>query len=127
MANLKPFKDDSLFYIIEKTTYPSVGDFLRKYVAGTTPLPLSEIFSYVGLKFEKEKQVEEVTLGGIDIRVNEKDQIYISSIDNLDDFGKQFGFKENDIIYAHQQQIILHLKQQKKFYQILPIMPKKAI
>ncbi|RME13840.1 MAG: PDZ domain-containing protein [Bacteroidetes bacterium] len=81
-------------------TYPSVGMFLKKHVEGTTPLPLSETFSYVGLKFEKEKQVEEVTLGGIDVRVNEKDQIYISSIDNLDDFGKQFGFKENDIIYA---------------------------
>jgi predicted metalloprotease with PDZ domain len=96
----KPFKDDSLFDEIEKLTYPSIGNFLRKYVQGKNPLPLSEIFNYVGLKFEKEKTTEEITFGGIDVKVNEKDQIYISSIDNLDAFGKQFGFKENDIIYA---------------------------
>ncbi|HPQ08075.1 MAG TPA: peptidase M61 [Bacteroidia bacterium] len=96
----KPFKDDSLFDEIEKMTYPSIGNFLRKYVQGKNPLPLAEIFNYVGLKFEKEKTTEEITFGGIDVKVNEKDQIYISSIDNLDAFGKQFGFKENDIIYA---------------------------
>ncbi|MCX7728110.1 MAG: peptidase M61 [Bacteroidia bacterium] len=96
----KPFKDDSLFYVIEKMTYPSIGNFFKNYVEGKKTLPLSEIFAYVGLKFEKEKMVEEVTLGGIDVKVNEKDQIYISSLENLDEFGKQFGFKENDVIYA---------------------------
>lgn len=96
----RPFKDDSLFYIIEKMTYPSIGEFLRKHVEGKQPLPLSEIFSYVGLKFDKEKTIEEISLGGIDVKVNDNDQIYISSLENLDEFGKQFGFKENDIIYA---------------------------
>lgn len=96
----KPFKDDSLFYEIEKMTYPVIGEFLRKHVAGKTSLPLKEIFSYVGLRFDKEKITEEITLGGIDIKANDKDQIYISSIENLDEFGKQFGFKEEDIIYA---------------------------
>ncbi|GIV27921.1 MAG: hypothetical protein KatS3mg027_1735 [Bacteroidia bacterium] len=63
-------------------------------------MPLSEIFAYVGLDFVKEKEVEEFTFGGIDVKVNDNDQIYISSLENLDAFGKQFGFKEGDIIYA---------------------------
>lgn len=96
----KAFKDDSLFAEIERMTYPSIGNFLRTYVAGTKPLPLSEILAYVGLNFVKQKEVEEFTLGGIDVKVNDKDQIYIASLENLDAFGKQFGFKEGDILYA---------------------------
>jgi len=96
----KPFKDDALFDEIEQMTYPSIGLFLRRYVEGTKPLPLSEIFSYVGLKFIKEKEIEEITFGGIDVGVNENEQIYITSLDNIDEFGKQFKFKEGDIIYS---------------------------
>lgn len=96
----KPFKDDALFDEIEQMTYPSIGLFLRRYVEGTKPLPLSEIFSYVGLKFIKEKEIEEITFGGIDVSVNENEQIYITSLDNIDEFGKQFKFKEGDIIYS---------------------------
>lgn len=96
----RPFKDDSLFYIIEKMTYPSIGKFLHEYVSGKKTLPLAEIFSYAGFEYSKEKEIEEFTLGGIEVNVNEQNQIYITSIKNIDDFGKQFGFKEGDILYT---------------------------
>ena len=99
-GKLRPFKDDSLFYEIEKMTFPSIGKFLKNYVEGNQPLPLSDIFALAGLKYVKEEIVETITFGGIEVNVNEKNQIYISSVENLDDFGKQFGFKEGDIIYA---------------------------
>ncbi len=96
----KPFVDDSLFYEIEKMTYPSVGKFLNQYVAGSKPLPLSTMLSYVGLDYYKEKVTKEITMGGMEVRVNEKDQIYISSIERIDEFGKQFGFKVGDILFS---------------------------
>ncbi len=96
----RPFDDDSLFYVIEKLTYPSIGIFLKKYVTDKNPLPLTDIFSYIGFEFSKEKNIKEISFGGMEINVNEQNQIYISSIESLDAFGKQFRFKEGDIIYS---------------------------
>lgn len=96
----KPFPDDSLFNIIEKMTYPSVGIFFKKYLIQSEPLPLKEYLADAGLEYIKEKTTTSLTLGGMDINVNDKNQFIITGLQNLDAFGKQFGFKVNDIIYA---------------------------
>jgi predicted metalloprotease with PDZ domain len=46
----KPFKDEELFDTIASLTYPSIKDFLVKYVDGTEPLPFKEQFAKVGFE-----------------------------------------------------------------------------
>ncbi len=45
----KPFKDEELFGKITQLTYPAVGEFLNKYVAGETPIPYIEYFAKMGV------------------------------------------------------------------------------
>lgn len=44
-----PFVDDNLIEEITKLTYPSVGEFLKNYVAGSTPISYQSYFEIVGL------------------------------------------------------------------------------
>ncbi|MES2557036.1 MAG: peptidase M61 [Bacteroidota bacterium] len=45
----RPFKDDELFAKITELTYPEVGAFLDKYVAGDTRIPYEEFFGRMGV------------------------------------------------------------------------------
>ncbi|HLP54941.1 MAG TPA: hypothetical protein VK151_07925 [Fluviicola sp.] len=45
----QPFKDEELFAKITELTYPEVGKFLEKYVAGDTPIPYEEYFGRMGV------------------------------------------------------------------------------
>lgn len=51
----KPFNDDELFAKITQLTYPEVGEFLNKYVAGTTPIPYDFYLAKVGVGKGSEK------------------------------------------------------------------------
>jgi len=46
----KPFKDDKIIPEIIKMTYPSVGEFFKNHVEGTTPIDYSIFFDKVGVK-----------------------------------------------------------------------------
>jgi predicted metalloprotease with PDZ domain len=46
----KPFKDDEIIEEIISMTYPSVGNFLKIHVVGTTPINYQEFFDKVGLR-----------------------------------------------------------------------------
>jgi predicted metalloprotease with PDZ domain len=48
----KPFNDEELFDKITALTYPEVGEFLNKYVEGTTPIPYEVYFAKVGITKE---------------------------------------------------------------------------
>jgi predicted metalloprotease with PDZ domain len=45
----KPFDDAELFPKITALTYPEVGDFLTKYVSGTTPIPYADYLAKMGV------------------------------------------------------------------------------
>jgi len=45
----KPFNDNELFPTITRITYPQIGEFLNKYVAGETPIPYDEYFAKMGV------------------------------------------------------------------------------
>jgi predicted metalloprotease with PDZ domain len=45
----KPFNDEDLFATITRITYPQIGEFLNKYVAGETPIPYDEYFAKMGV------------------------------------------------------------------------------
>ncbi len=93
----KSFNDEDLFNDIEKFTYPQIGDFLRKHVSGTTPLPMQEVLDKIGIDFSKELVTYEFSLGSTDLNFNEKtNRLYVAGIAEMDEFGKQMGFKMND-------------------------------
>ena len=51
----QPFEDDNLIAEITEMTYPSVGEFLRTHVRGTTPIDYSKFFDKVGLEMGVEE------------------------------------------------------------------------
>jgi predicted metalloprotease with PDZ domain len=100
-GNQKPFVDDHLFRVIEFTTYPEIGLFLNKYVAGNEPLPLQEYLAYAGIEFSKGGTIESIDLGISfeSIGYDEKnDYFYIISDNDLTTTGKSMGLKAGDII-----------------------------
>lgn len=70
----KPFKNDELIAEITKMTYPSVGNFLKEHVEGTTPIDYKEFFKKVGLKIE-EAQVETNFIQGGNGFIFDADQV----------------------------------------------------
>ena len=45
-----PFEDDALIKEITAMTYPSIGNFLKTHVEGTTPINYQDFFDKVGLR-----------------------------------------------------------------------------
>src|SRR5690606_18366994 len=54
----KPCEDDKLIHEITAMTYPSVGQFLKTHVEGTTPINYAEFFDKVGLEITEDDKVE---------------------------------------------------------------------
>lgn len=97
----KSFNDGDLFKDIEAFTYPEIGDFLRTYVEGHSPLPMKEVMDMIGIEFLKEKVSYDFTFGGIDLNYNEKtERLFIESTANLDEFGKALGYKKGDELFT---------------------------
>ena len=93
----KAFKDDELFGEIEKITNVQVGDFLRKHVAGTEPLPYQEVLSWAGIDYSPESSKMVATTGRFSFGVNDDEEIFIQDASNLNDFGKAMGYQQGDI------------------------------
>ena len=60
----KPFNDNELFAKITELTYPEVGEFLNKYVAGTTPIPYDYYLAKVGVTKASEKVPASIFIKG---------------------------------------------------------------
>jgi predicted metalloprotease with PDZ domain len=110
----KSFKDDELFAEITKMTYPQIGEFLNKYVAGSASLPLTEIFTLVGVRYQEEAVSSEYTLGleqqAISLVQHEgKAKLAIGNADAINDQGRALGFKTGDILLKINGEEIPHL------------------
>ncbi len=91
------FRDDTLFSVIEKMTYPEIGNFFKKHVAGKEPLPFAETFKMVGLEYYPKFSVLGISYGNIDIGYNPNSgRLVVAGISEMDDFGKALGFLEGD-------------------------------
>ncbi|MCW3077452.1 MAG: peptidase [Bacteroidetes bacterium] len=96
----KSFNDADLFNDIEKFTYPEIGQFLRKHVSGTTPLPMKEIFEKIGIDYIKESTSYEFSFGSPDLDLNQDTKrLVVTDTKDLDEFGKALGFKKGDELY----------------------------
>lgn len=99
----KPFNDEDLFAKITSLTYPEVGEFLNKYVAGTTPIPYGEFLSKVGVTQSSEKVAGNVFLKGqtpyITVNPETKEIMVLPEIE-LNPFFTALDLKGGDIIVA---------------------------
>jgi predicted metalloprotease with PDZ domain len=98
----KAFKDNELFAKITELTYPSVGAFLNKYVAGETPIPYAEYFAKMGVTEAKvEVTGNPFLIGGnqpiISYNPETKEFFYLPEIE-INAFMKELGIKNNDVI-----------------------------
>ena len=99
----KPFEDDKLIDEITEMTYPSVDEFLRTHVVGTTPIDYSEFFEKVGLKMgfeEIETNLFLVSPQQAYINVNQSTgEIYFENMD-LNTTLLELGVRPGDVIVA---------------------------
>lgn len=97
----KPFNDSELFDKITALTYPEVGDFLKTYVAGTTPIPYDFYFAKVGLAKSKVQVPAAVFLKDqkpyITVNPNNNEISVIPNIE-LNVFFTNLGLKGGDVI-----------------------------
>ncbi|WPR72875.1 peptidase M61 [Flavobacterium sp. NG2] len=99
----KPFNDNELFDKITLLTYPEVGDFLKTYVAGTTPIPYNDYLAKVGITQSKEKKPVSIFIKGqspyINVIPQTKEIIVLPEI-VLNEFFTELGLKGGDIILS---------------------------
>lgn len=99
----KPFNDEDLFATITRLSYPAVGEFLKTYVAGTTPIPYETYFAKMGVTqtkmqlpghpFVKNGQEPLIT-------VNPYKEIALLPNVEPNTFMTNLGLKKSDIILA---------------------------
>lgn len=99
----KAFNDEELFAKIIQLTYPEVGEFLKTYVSGSTPIPYASYLARVGVTKSIKKSPTNVFLKGQipHISVNQSTkEIIINPSNDLNVFYTNLGLKGNDIILA---------------------------
>jgi predicted metalloprotease with PDZ domain len=100
----KAFKDEELFGKITEITYPEVGAFLNKYVAGETPIPYEQYFAKMGVTEATIEIAVNPFLKGetqpyITVDPNTKEIMILPEIE-LNVFMTTLGLKNNDKILA---------------------------
>jgi predicted metalloprotease with PDZ domain len=97
----KAFEDVALFDEITALTYPEVGQFLKKYVSGSSPIPYKEILAKAGVDFQASVEKKEITLGNPNFSFNpETSRLVIANTLNVNKFGRELGYKEGDEIVS---------------------------
>ncbi|MES2864509.1 MAG: peptidase M61, partial [Bacteroidota bacterium] len=100
----KPFKDEELFATITRITYPQIGEFLNKYVAGETPIPYDDYFAKMGVTkvnvmvsgnpFLKDGRIPLITVDGATKQIKALEDVS----NNI--FMTTLGIKGNDVLKA---------------------------
>lgn len=99
----KAFNDDELFSKITDLTYPEVGDFLKTYVSGSTPIPYSSFLAKVGIEKVIKKIPSNIFLKGnspyITVDRNTK-EITVNIYSELNEFYTNLGLIGGDTILS---------------------------
>lgn len=98
----KPFNDSELFDKVTALSYPAVGEFLKTYVAGNTPIPYETYFAKMGVEkttntvpghpFIKSQQEAYIS-------INQAMNIYLTDVAGSK-FFENLGLKQGDVILA---------------------------
>ncbi|MDY8135624.1 peptidase M61 [Aquimarina sp. 2201CG5-10] len=97
----KPFEDDKIIEEITAMTYPSIGDFLKKHVEGTTPINYQEFFNKVGLEIKKERvETNYIQNAGTLIVAGSQENgtLFFTDLVADNSFWADNGAKPNDVI-----------------------------
>ncbi len=96
----KPFDDDTIISEITKLTYPSVGEFLKTHVEGTTPIDYNTFFNKVGLGIENGKVKGNFLLVGQSPVVSGSVDkgMYFTELVKDNSFWAEQGAQPNDVI-----------------------------
>lgn len=99
----KAFNDDELFAKITELTYPEVGDFLKTYVSGPTPIPYAAYLAKVGLTNSTSKKPVGIFSKDrtryISVDKQTKEIIVVPNIE-LNKFYTNLGLKGGDVLIA---------------------------
>ncbi|MBF2707593.1 M61 family metallopeptidase [Flavobacterium soyangense] len=99
----KAFNDDELFAKITELTYPEVGDFLKTYVSGPTPIPYATYLAKVGLTNLTLKKPASIFSKGrtryISVDKQTKEIIVVPNIE-LNEFFTNLNLKGGDVLMA---------------------------
>lgn len=105
----KPFKDKCLFKDIGKITgyRKEMKDFFGRYVAGAEALPIADYMAEMGIAYQEEGTVVELSQFGFDLNTGitfNRGQMMIELKESgIDPFGKDIiGFKGGDLLYKWQ-------------------------
>ena len=99
----QPFEDEELFGVITEMTYPAIGEFFERYVAGPESIPYKSILEKAGINYVQEEDQQVASLGQIQIGYNaEMGALEVGSTASMNEFGKQIGYKTGDLIRALQ-------------------------
>ncbi|OYX82924.1 MAG: peptidase M61 [Flavobacteriales bacterium 32-34-25] len=97
----KPFNDADLFDKITALTYPEVGEFLKTYVAGPTPIPYEIYLAKVGLAKSIVQEPAAVFIKGqtpyVMVNPNNNEISVVPNMD-LNVFFTHLGLKGDDVI-----------------------------
>ncbi|MCI0448526.1 MAG: hypothetical protein L0Y79_01925 [Chlorobi bacterium] len=94
----RPFKDEELFSEIESLTSPKVGDFLKRCVSGTDPLPYKEILPQAGFKYSK-IDYRRVDFGNSVVSINLSNlHPWFLTVDESNKFCRDLGLLSGDEI-----------------------------
>jgi predicted metalloprotease with PDZ domain len=96
----KPFDDDNLISEITEMTYPSIGEFLKTHVVGTTPIDYESFFEKVGLvETEAKTEGNFIMVGSAPIVTGSPEKgIFFTDLVSKNSFWADLGVKEGDII-----------------------------
>lgn len=93
----KPFKEGELFDKIVALTYPEIGTFFKRHVAGGTPIPYGEILAIAGLRYEPVANRETISLGKIELKPNPATaRMVVVGTSGMNKFGESMGYQVGD-------------------------------
>lgn len=95
------FKDEELFDVITKMTYPEIRTFFSNYVEGGKPLPFNEVLNYIGYEYAHDYKEMDYSMGGLSLKYNPAKNIFVVDTDStMNEFGKKMGYKTGDEILS---------------------------
>ena len=114
------FEDEELFGVITEMTYPEIGEFFERHVAGSEPIPYAELLAMAGVTVQEQgtQEVYSLGIGQTTISLAQHDGKQMLAITNqgaLDDFGKALGLQDGDILYKMNGEEIPPLSQIQSF------------
>jgi len=95
------FKDEELFEVITKMTYPEIRTFFTNYVEGGKPLPFNEVLNYIGYEYAHDYKEMDYSMGGLSLKYSPAKNIFVVETDTtMNEFGKKMGYKTGDEILS---------------------------